>query len=58
MTTLLTEILDFKPENTKALASTITNNVFHFEEFYQVAHDDGIKKQVPLPGYHFFILFI
>jgi hypothetical protein len=44
---LLTEILNFKGENTKALVSTITDNVFFYEQFHEVAKT--VKVQVYLP---------
>jgi hypothetical protein len=47
MQKLLTEILNFKSENTKALVSTITGNVFSYVEFHEVAKT--VKSKVYLP---------
>ena len=47
MTILLNEILDFEADNTKALVSRITNNVFHYQEFHTAAR--SVRNEVYLP---------
>jgi hypothetical protein len=52
---LLTEIVEFKSQNTQTLASTITDTVFYYREFLEAAQI--VDQQVALPKF-LFVSFI